>query len=69
MALLDEIAPSMIEVWKGRVLTSVRVKQPEDAERIAELCAMAEWFGHPTSVWHEAAGFYGTQCHCRRCAN
>lgn len=67
MALLDEIQPSAIEAWKSRVLTSVRVRQPADAERIAELCAMAEYSGKRTSVWHEAAAFYGTTCHCRAC--
>lgn len=70
MALLNEIPPSMIDVWKGRVQSSVRVKRPEDVERIAELCALAEWSGDRyANVWHEAAGFYGSSCHCRRCAS
>lgn len=55
-------------VWKRRVQEAVRVKQPEDADRIAENCAVAEWFGdYYPAVLHEAAKFYGTECHCYEC--
>lgn len=68
MPILDEIQPSLIAVWKSRVSGAVRVKRPEDADRIAENCAALEHSGDRyVSVWHETAAFYGTPCHCRRC--
>ena len=68
MSVLDEISPSVLEQWHQRVAVAVRVRQPSDIERIAEECAVAEWLGdRPFSVWHMAAQFYGTQCHCRAC--
>jgi hypothetical protein len=67
--LVDEITESAFKIWHHRVLSGVRVKRPEDAERIAQACAEAEQAGDRyVSVWHEAASFYGTECHCRRCA-
>lgn len=68
--MTPEIPLSLIDTWKSRVMAAVRVRDPGDADRIAERCAEAEWSGNRyTSVWHEAAGFYGTKCHCHRCAN
>ena len=66
---MDEINPSVLCAWEQRVASAVRVKQPSDVQRIAENCAIAEFYGERyVNVWHETAWFYGTKCNCFQCA-
>lgn len=61
----------MIEVWKGRVLSGVRLLNPDDAIVIAVMCYNAEQRGEkPNGVWHQAARWYrnGENCNCVTCA-
>jgi len=67
MSLRDEIPPERLRYWTVLVGGAVRVRKPKDVERIAEMCAIEELCGRATSVWHESAAFYGTECHCARC--
>ena len=68
MPASDQIAPSALRAWEQRVAGAVQVRQPSDVQRIAEACATAEFYGERfVNVWHEAARFYGTKCHCRQC--
>lgn len=67
-AVFDNIPASLIEAWKQRVLSGVRVRNPGDADLIARRCAEAEWRGdRHVAVWHEAAAFYDRPCHCWNC--
>ncbi len=57
------------EQWKDLVAGSVRVRDNRDIELIAEMCQAAD--GQPdmnSGTWHNAALFYGTQCHCVPCS-
>jgi hypothetical protein len=64
----DEITPSALAAWRHRVLCSVRVQDQSHVDRIAEACASRELCGDRyVNVWHEAALFYGTKCHCCQC--
>lgn len=56
-----------IEYWQKLVSSTVHLKSPDDAAAIAKACHAADNAGIQTSVWHEAAKFYGTKCNCRKC--
>jgi hypothetical protein len=56
-----------VEDWTKLVRASVRVKEPQDAEAIARLCAEAESEGRAASTWHMTSVFYGSPCCCAKC--
>lgn len=57
------------DVWAKRVAGSVRVKRPEDVEKIALICLAADAAGMNACTWHSSAVFYGNldRCQCGPC--
>jgi hypothetical protein len=56
-----------IEQWADIVGGAVRLTDPDDAWQIAILCFDAERANLICNVWHNAAIFYNTPCHCAVC--
>jgi hypothetical protein len=58
-----------LEGWRQLVAGAVRVKSPEDVDRIAAMCAAAEAVGENCGVWHQSAIFYAfaDRCPCAPC--
>lgn len=55
------------EQWADLARCVVRLADPADAPKIGLLCFEAERDGRNPAVWHNAAKFYGTRCHCAPC--
>jgi hypothetical protein len=56
-----------LDTWLQRVRGAVRLREPEDGPKIAQMCQDAEVSGDNPTVWHNTAKYYGTTCHCRSC--
>lgn len=56
------------QYWTDLVRVGVRLRDSFDADEIGRLCFEADQSGDNPAVWHMAAKFYGTPCHCAKCA-
>lgn len=57
-----------VRYWRALVEANVKLRRLEDADAIAARCHLGRLYGSLNfSVWHQAAGFYGTECQCAPC--
>ena len=60
---------SLQKYYEHLVASTIRVKQPSDAQPIALICLEARERGENVGTWHASAQFYGYlhRCNCFPC--
>jgi hypothetical protein len=56
-----------IEEWEALVRKGTKNLSEEDIKGIALLCSDAACARANTSVWHNTALYFGTECPCAKC--